>query len=109
MKKLHLKESATQYTVTRNRYGDLVLTAVGTVLCLYRNIDQLTRGIAYREDISIIGMFWFDPTATVKIGDVVGYQNQLYRIEGVVTAKNLLTQDQVQFFRCTVSIYRAIS
>ena len=109
MKKLRLKESCTQYTVTRNRYGDLILATVGSLLCLYRNIDKLQRGTNFREEMQIQGEFWFDPTASVKIGDVIGYNSQLFRIEDVVTAKSLLTSNQVQFFRCAVSVYRAIS
>jgi len=109
MKKLRLRESCTQYSVTRNRYGDLVLSTVGSLLCLYRNIDKLQRGVNYREELQIQGMFWFDATASVKIGDVIGYNSQLFRIEDVVTAKTLLTSNQVNFFRCAVSVYRAIS
>jgi len=109
MKKLRLKESCTQYSVTRNRYGDLQLTTVGTLLCLYRNLEQLNRGVNFREEANIQGMFWFDPSATVKIGDVIGYNGQLFRIEDVVTAKELLTSDSIHFFKCQVSLYRAIS
>lgn len=109
MKKLRLKESCTQYTVSRSRYGDLCLTTVGSLLCLYRNTDRLNRGVNFREEVQIEGMFWFDGSATVKLGDVIGYNNQLFRIEDVVTAKELLTSNSVNFYRCAVSIYRAIS
>jgi len=109
VKKLHLKESCTQYIVTRNRYGDLQLATVGTILCLYRNIERINRGINFREEADIIGIFWFDPAATAKIGDVIGYKGQLFRIENVVTAKSLLTSNQIHFLKCEVSIYRGIS
>ena len=109
MKKLRLKESCTQYTVSRNRYGDIVMTTVGSLLCLYRNLEQLNRGVQFREEANIQGQFWFDPSATVKIGDVIGYNGQLFRIENVVTAKELLTSNSVHFLKCQVSIYRAIS
>lgn len=109
MKKLRLRENCTQYSVTRNRYGDLQLTTVGTLLCLYRNLEQIVRGVNYREEANIQGLFWFDPAATVKIGDVISYNNQLFRIENVVTAKELLTSNAVHFLKCQVSIYRAIS
>lgn len=109
MKKLRLKESCTQYTVARNRYGDLKLTSLGSLLCLYRNLEQLNRGVNFREEAVIQGMFWFDGTATVKIGDVIGYNGQLFRIENVVTAKELLTSNSIHFFKCEVSLYRAIS
>ena len=109
MKKLRLKESCTQYTVTRNRYGDIKLTSVGSLLCLYRNIEQLNRGVNFREDVQIQGIFWFDPSATVNEGDVIGYSGQLFRIENIVKAKDLLLSDTVQFIKCQVSLYRAIS
>lgn len=109
MKKIRLKESCTQYTVTRNRYGDLVLTTVGSLLCLYRNLQQLNRGVNYREEIQIQGQFWFDGSATVKEGDVIGYNGQLFRVENLVTAKTLLTQNTVNFLKAQVSLYRAIS
>ena len=109
MKKIRLKESCTQYTVTRNRYGDLVLSPVGSLLCLYRNIQQLNRGVNFREEIQIQGLFWFDGSATVKEGDVIGYGGQLLRIENLVTAKTLLTQNTVNFLKAQVSLYRAIS
>lgn len=109
MKKLRLKESCTQYTVTRNRYGDIKLTLVGSILCLYRNIEQLNRGVNYREEANIQGIFWFDSSATVKEGDIVGYNGQLFRVENLVTAKELLTSNSVHFLKCQVSLYRAIS
>lgn len=109
MKKLYLKESCTQYSVTRNRYGDFKLTTVGSLLCLYRDVNQLTRGVNYREEMNVIGIFWFDPTATVKIGDVIGYNGQLYRIETFTNAKQLVTTNQTHFLKCAVSLYRSIS
>ena len=109
MKKLRLKESCTQYSVTRNSHGDLQLTTVGSLLCLYRNIEQLNRNVNFREEVDIQGMFWFDGSATVHEGDVIGYNNALYRIENIVTAKELLTSNSTNFFRCAVSIYRSIS
>jgi hypothetical protein len=109
MKKLRLKESCTQYSVGRDRYGDIKMTAIGTLLCLYRNIEHIQRDVNFREEAHIIGLFWFDASATVKIGDVIGYNNQLFRIENVVTAKELLTSNAVHFLKCQVSIYRSIS
>ena len=110
MKKLHLKESCTIYgSVTRTRYGDLQLNGGTTELCSYRNIEQLNRGINFREDVQIQGLFWFDATTVAKKGSVVQYNGQLYRIENVVTAKQLLTSNAVHFVKCQVSLYRAIS
>lgn len=108
MKKLRLKESATQYTTTRNRYGDLVLANVGTISCLFRDISMLSN-MNQREQVDIKGLFWFDPAATVAKGDVVGYQGQLYRLEEVTRAKDLLKSDTIQFIKCTATLYRAIS
>lgn len=109
MKKLRLKETATQYTVTRNRYGDLVLSNPQTILCLYRDITQLSTGVNFREELNIVGIFWFDPSSNIHQGDVVGFNGQLYRIENRTNAKALLTSNAVQFIKCQVSLYRAIS
>lgn len=109
MKKLRLKDSCTQYTTNRNRYGDLVLTAGKTIACLYRDISQLNRGVNYREEMNIRGLFWFAPDATIAQGDVVKHDGLLYRIEDITTAKDLLRRNEVQFLKCAVSLYRAIS
>lgn len=107
MKQLRLKESCTQYTTTRNRYGDLVLTSVGTILCLYRDVSELTRN--QREESNIQGIFWFSGSATVAKGDVIGYGGLLYRLERITNAKTLLTYDSVHFIKATASLYRSIS
>lgn len=109
MKNIRLKESCTQYSVTRNGHGDLQLTNLGSILCLYRNIEQLNRGVNFREEVQIQGMFWFAGTATVNEGDVIGYNNQYFRIENIVKAKTLLTQNSLNFIKCQVSIYRTVS
>lgn len=110
MKKLRLKESCTQYSVKRDRYGDMKLTEVGTILCLYRDISLLNRNVNFREEVQIQGIFWFDPAATtLKQGDIIGYNGLLYRLEDVTNAKTLLTQDTLNFIKSSVSLYRAIS
>jgi hypothetical protein len=90
-------------------HGDEVLTSVGTILCLYRNISTLNRNVNYREEVNIQGIFWFDSSTPVGEGDIIGYNSQLYRLEQVVTAKELLTSDAVHFYKCSASLYRAIS
>ena len=108
MKRLSLKETATQYTTGRNRYGDFILTELGTLNCLYRDVSKL--GYAERMELqNIQGIFWFENTATVHKDDIIGYDNQLYRIEGITKAKDLLLYDQIAFYKCTASLYRAIS
>lgn len=109
MRRLRLTETATQYTTTRNRYGDLELVIAGYINCLYRNLSMLDRNVNFREEIQIQGIFWFEPDATVKQGDVIGYMGNLYRLEQVTIAKSLLTRDDVHFIKCSASLYRAIS
>ena len=107
MKAIRLKESCVQYKTTRNMYGDLVLGTGNTLLCLYRNITSLTRGV--REEVGIVGSFWFSNSATVSRGDVIKYNGQLYRLENEVTAKTLLTQNVVTYLRFTASELRQLS
>lgn len=111
MKRIRLKETCIVYgSVTRNRYGDLVKNSGTNELCLYRNLEQLNRGVNFREEVQIQGMFWLDGSSSVvKEGSIIGYNNTLYRVENIVTAKTLLTQNSVSFYKCAVSIYRAIS
>lgn len=108
MKALRLRETATQYKTTRNRYGDLVLASSGTILCLFRNVTDLQRG-PNAEEVLVSGIFWFDPRATVRKGDVVGFGGQLYRLERVTIANQRLTTNATHFIKCTASLYRAIS
>lgn len=110
MKKLRLRENCTLYSnVTRDRYGDLNLGTGTAVLCLYRNIEQLNRGVNYREEVHITGIFWLDSAAAVVEGAVIKYNGQLFRIETLTTAKELLTSNTVHFYKALVSLYRAIS
>lgn len=109
MRQLQLTETATQYTATRNRYGDLGLAGGATVRCLYRDISRLDRNVQFSENVSIQGIFWFDPSSTVRKGTVIGYQGQLYRIENVTVAKQLVTTGSVHFIKCHASLYRSIS
>jgi hypothetical protein len=63
----------------------------------------------YREEVNIIGIFWFDPSSTVGKSDVIGFNGLFYRIEEVTNAKEVLTSNAVHFIKCKVSLYRAIS
>lgn len=110
MKTLRLKESCTVYdSATRNRYGDFSLGNGVSVLCLYRNISQLNRGVNFREEVQIQGIFWLDPAASVHQGDIILYNGSLYRIENLVEGKTLLTRNTLHFHKAMVSLYRGIS
>lgn len=109
MKALRLRESYTQYTVGRNAYGDEELAKVGSGICLFRNISQLNRGVNFREEVQIHGIFWFAPTDPHYKGDVIGYQGQLYRLEQIIIGAQRLTTDTVHFYKCTASLLRQIS
>lgn len=110
MRKLRLIDSCTKYTVGRNRYGDLELSAGTTISCLYRDKSLLNRGVNYREEITATqGIFWFAADSGIHQGDVVKYNGLLYRMEDVTNAKDLLRRNEVQFIKCSASIYRAIS
>lgn len=104
-----LPETCTQYSVARDRYGDLVLTEVGSLACLFRDTSSLLTDVSHREELNIQGTFWFAHDATVKQGDVIKYGGQLYRLEGITNAKDLLMTDTVQFIKAQASFYRAIS
>ena len=108
MKSLRLRETCTQFTTTRNRYGDIVLTPIGTILCLFRNESALILN-ANREEVNVNGIFWFAPDATVKQGDVIQFNGIHYRLEGVTIANQRLTTNATHFIKCTASILRQIS
>lgn len=109
MKALRLKETATQYTTKRNRYGDMQLTQTGRIQCLFRSISLLNRNANFREEVQVQGIFWFAPDSGVSQGDVLGYNGLLYRMERVTNAKTLLTRNAPHFVKCEASLYRAIS
>ena len=108
MKALRLRETCIQYTTTRNRYGDLKLTKVGTLLCLFRNISSLSE-LNHREDVTISGIFWFASTSGIKKGDVIGFNSQLYRMESANIANARLTTNATHFIKCNASLLRQIS
>lgn len=104
-----MPETCTKYTVSRNRYGDLILSEGVDINCLFRDTSSLLSNVNSREEIHIDGTFWFPPDSNVSQGDVIKYTGQLYRIEGVTNAKDLLFNDIVQFIKAKASFYRGIS
>lgn len=108
MKQLRLKETCTQYRVTRNRYGDVVMTKIGSLNCLFRNISQLMLN-ANREEVQIEGIFWFDSKSTVAMGDIIQFSGLNYRIEKFNRARERLTTNAVHFLKCEVSLVRQLS
>ena len=110
MQALRLRETAKLYSgVTRNRYGDFGLGTGTTVSCLYRDISSLNRNQQFTESVTIQGIFWLDPTSPARKGSVLLYQGQLYMVQRVIVAKELITTNDIHFIKCQVSLYRAIS
>lgn len=111
MKQLRLKESYTQYAnVTRNAYGDNVPGAItGTGLCLYRDISTLNSNVNYRDEVNIQGIFWFAPSDPHNKADIIEYNGVFYRLEQVVKGKELVSSNNVHFYKCTASLLRQLS
>lgn len=108
MRNLVFKETCTHYTTQRDRYGDNKLSSVGTIACLYRDMTQM-QDSNFREETSVTGIFWFPASANVVEKDLIGYNGKLYQIQQVINAKNLLTGNRTQFYKCGVTVYRGIS
>lgn len=108
MKALSFRETCEQYTVTRNSYGDTLLSHIGSLSCMYRDITGLAEG-NHAESQSDSGIFWFPSDSTIKIGDVVLYNSVHFKISSVNVSKARLTTDATHFLKCGVSILRQLS
>lgn len=108
MKTLRLKETYTQYTVSRNVYGDEILTQIGSGLCLFRDIQNLGQTNNF-EGIQVDGIFWFASSDAKNMGDVVGIYGNLYRIAQVTIARERITSNSIHFYKCTATLLRQVS
>lgn len=92
-------------------FGDAIYTSPGpAVACLFRDISTVHNSISNRYEVSIDGIMWFPASEDARKSDIYHHQNgEYYMISQVTKAKTLVTDDQVQFIRCTVSRQRQVS
>lgn len=102
-----LNDSCTYFEPSRNEYGDFNY-GVGTVLnCRAREINDLTRGNDYREELDADAMFWFLPNSIVQLGGIILYRDNYYRIDTITEARKFDTE--VHFKKCLVVRHRQVS
>lgn len=104
-----LVETATKVAVTRNEFGDIDYGATTTTPCLYRDQTSLLE-LANREEVTVDGILWFGASESVARGDIYYLATEGYlRVEKVIKAKTLVTDDTLKFIKCMVSKTRQIS
>lgn len=104
-----LVETATKVTVTRNEFGDINYGATSSSDCLYRDQSSLLQ-LANREEVTIDGILWFDADENVARGDIYYHASEGYlRIEKVIKAKTLVTDNVLKFIKCMVTKTRQVS
>lgn len=105
-----LTQTCSKVAVTRNQYGDVVYGATtSNIKCLYRDISTLSRGNANREEVQLDGLFWLDNDQSPAKGDIYVLDGEYLRIERVIIARDRLSSNTVQFYKCEVTKQRQIS
>lgn len=107
-----LVESAVKVsTGAINIFGDIVEGASNPPSsCLFRDIQTLSPSQQHRYSVNVAGVLWFGAGEVVALGDVYLYNQQEYfKIENIVRAKTLVTDDQLMFIKCAVSRTRQVS
>ena len=104
-----LTQTATKVVTTRNQYGDLVYGSTSSIDCLYRDISDLTRGNANREEVEIDGLFWTGPTNALNKGDIYAIDGVYYRVERVIIARDRLRTNTIKFYKAEVTKQRQVS
>lgn len=104
-----LVETASKVVTTRNEYGDTVFGTTSSVPCLYRDISSLGQA-ANREEITLDGILWFGASENAVKGDIYYHTSEGYlRIQRVIKAKTLVSDDSLKFVKCEVTKQRQIS
>lgn len=106
----HLKQTATKYVTTRNVFGDVVKGAASQSKCLYQNISTLGNSQSNKYDTNISGLLWFGAAENVKRGDIYLLDTGDYvQIQQILKAQTRVTDNNIKFIKCTVSLTMQVS
>lgn len=96
-------QTAYKVTKTRNEYGDYEGTDKTAIYCKFREITRLVDGLA--DTVESDAMAWFEPDSGVIKGDVIEYENTLYKVEKLTNARTLRST-QVLFIKTELNRYK---
>lgn len=106
----HLTQYATKYVTTRNVYGDVQKGAQSQSKCLYQDISTLGNSQSNKYDTNISGLLWFGAAENVKRGDIYKLDTGDYvMIQQILKARTRVTDNVIQFIKCTVSLTMQVS
>ncbi len=101
-----MNHTAYKVASTRNAYGDYVAGAETTLKCHWRSITTLVP--EQPEQVQSDAMAWFEPDSGVVRGDIIKFEGTHWKVEKVTEARKL-RQTAVQFIKCELLKYGAIS
>jgi len=98
---------AQKVTSTRNAYGDYTTSITTDLKCHFREITQQVTDDS-SEAIQSDAQAWFEPDSGIDRKDII-YIHGLYYIIQKVTKARKLSSPNVQFIKCELIKYGAIS
>lgn len=96
----------TAYKVTkvRNKYGDYEGNDQTALPCHFREITALIDGLA--DTIQSDALAWFEPESGVVKGDVISFEDTLYKVERLTKARKLRSTN-VEFIKTELMRYKS--
>ena len=96
--------TAYKLTKTRNKYGDYEGSSQTPLVCHFREITSLIDGLA--DTIQSDAMAWFEPDSGIVKGDVISFEDVLYKVERLTKARKLRSTN-VEFIKTDLMRYKS--
>lgn len=97
----------TKLTTVRDFYGDYQTASTEDLKCHFRDIADLST-TTNNEQVQADATCWLESDASVAVGTLLAFGGTTYRIERITRARRLRSSE-VQFLKCDLLIYGAIS
>lgn len=105
----NLSQTCRKVTITRNKFGDLEYGTSQSMPCLFRDITTLQTSQGNREQVTVDGIFWFEPDSGVERGDIILFDSEYFRMDKVTEARSRVTDNRVHFIKCEAMRQRQVS
>lgn len=84
-----LQDTATIYTQSYNKHGDVVKTESASYPCRIRYISELDRTLNM-EEMDSDAQAWFEPTAPITEGTIFSIDDIEWRVQRVLKARRFI-------------------
>lgn len=98
-------QTAYKVTKTRTKYGDYSGASETAINCKFR-VNTMLYDAGNADVSESDAMAWFEPDSGIVKGDVIKYDDVLYKVERLIEARKLHTTD-VQFLKAEMNRFQS--